>query len=46
MNNLEELENKYIDLILKRCVNFEKSKSLLINYAKVNKDFVGKMVVI
>ena len=45
MKNLEELENKYIDLILKRCVNFEKSKSLLINYDKVNKDFVGKMVV-
>ena len=26
-----ELENKYIDLILKRCLNFEQSKSLMIH---------------
>ena len=28
---MEELEKKYIDLILKRCLNFEQSKSLMIN---------------
>ncbi|MBE6160040.1 MAG: aminopeptidase [Lactobacillales bacterium] len=28
---MEELERKYIDLILKRCLNFEQSKSLMIN---------------
>lgn len=29
--NLKELEKKYAELILKRCVNFNQSKSLLIN---------------
>lgn len=28
---MEELENKYIDLILKRCVNFDQAKSLMIH---------------
>lgn len=28
---MEELENKYIDLLLNRCLNFETDKSLLIN---------------
>lgn len=28
---LKELENKYIELILKRCINFNQSKSLMIN---------------
>ena len=28
---MEKLEKKYIDLILKRCLNFEQSKSLMIN---------------
>ena len=28
---MEKLERKYIDLILKRCLNFEQSKSLMIN---------------
>lgn len=28
---MNELENKYIDLILKRCLNFEQSKSLMIH---------------
>ena len=42
--NLEVLENKYIDLILNRCLNFNKSKSLFINYIKDNKDFVNKIV--
>lgn len=41
---MEELENKYIDLLLKRCINFNKSKSLLISYDKVNKKFIEKVV--
>lgn len=41
---MEELENKYIELLLKRCVNFNKSKSLLISYDKVNKKFIEKLV--
>lgn len=41
--HLKTLEEKYIDLLLKRCVNFDKSKSLLIGYDKVNKDFVDKL---
>ncbi len=28
---MTELENKYIDLILKRCLNFKNTNSLLIN---------------
>ena len=28
---MEELENKYIELLLKKCLNFEKGKSLLIH---------------
>ena len=28
---MEELENKYIELILKHCLNFSKSKSLMIH---------------
>lgn len=41
---MEELENKYIELLLKRCINFNKSKSLLISYDKVNKKFIEKLV--
>ena len=28
---MEEMEIKYIDLILKRCLNFEQAKSLMIH---------------
>lgn len=38
------MDNKYIDLLLKRCLNFDKSKSLLISYNKLNKDFVDEIV--
>lgn len=38
------MEEKYIDLLLKRCLNFDKSKILFINYDKVNKSFVDKVV--
>lgn len=41
---MEELENKYIELLLKKCLNFKKSKSLFISYNKVNKDFVEKVI--
>lgn len=36
---MDELLNKYADLILKRCINFKRSKSLLIDYYTYNKDF-------
>ena len=38
------MKEKYINLLLERCVNFEKSKSLFINYDKVNQDFVEDVV--
>lgn len=38
------MENKYIDLLLKKCLKFEKSKSLFISYDKVNKSFVEKVI--
>ena len=39
-----ELENKYIDLLLKRCLNLTKSTSLFISYDKTCDDFVKKLV--
>ena len=42
--NIEELENKYIDLLVSRCINFNKSKSLLISYNKINEDIIKKIV--
>ncbi len=41
---MSEKEKKYIELLLKKCINFDKSKSLFINYDTVNKDFVNKLV--
>ena len=41
---MNELENKYVNLLLERCLNFNKSKSLFISYNKINKDFVSKVV--
>ncbi len=41
---MQELEDKYIELLLKRCLNFKKSKSLFISYDIVNKDFVSKVI--
>lgn len=38
------MKEKYIELLLRRCVNFEKSKSLFINYDKVNQEFVDDVV--
>jgi len=42
--HLKILEEKYIDLLLKRCINFDKSKSLLVGFDKINRDFVDKLV--
>ncbi len=41
---MEELENKYIELLLKECLNFKKSKSLFIEYNKINQRFVDKVI--
>ena len=41
---MEILEDKYIELLLKRCLNFDKSKSLFINYDVINKKFVEKVI--
>lgn len=40
---MEEQEKKYIQLLLKRCLNFEKSKSLLISFDRINRSFVEKV---
>lgn len=39
------MEDKYIDLLLKRCLNFDKSNSLFISYDVINKDFVDKLII-
>lgn len=41
---MDMLEEKYIDLLLKRCINFKKSSSLFISYKMDNRDFVNKLV--
>ena len=38
------MENKYIELLLTRCLNFEKSNSLFISYDKINKPFIDKLI--
>lgn len=38
------LEKKYIELLVDRCINFDKSKSVLISYKKDNKNFIDKLV--
>ncbi|MBR1376726.1 MAG: aminopeptidase [Bacilli bacterium] len=38
------MEEKYIDLLLQRCLNFDNSKILFINYDVVNKGFVDKVI--
>ena len=37
---MEILEDKYIELLLKRCLNFDKIKSLFIIYDVINKNFL------
>lgn len=41
---IEELENKYVDLLIDRCLSFKKSNSLFINYYSDNDAFVEKLV--
>ena len=43
MENLEKLEDKYIDLLLKRCIDLKNNSSLLINYIPENEEFVKKV---
>lgn len=38
------MEEKYIKLLLEKCINFDNSESLLINYDIINQDFVDKIV--
>ncbi len=45
MNDINILEEKYIDLLLNKCLNFKKSKSLFISYNKTNQDFIDKLVI-
>lgn len=40
----EKLENKYIDLLINRCLSFKKSNALFINYSKDLEEFVKKLV--
>ena len=39
------MDIKYINLLLNKCLNFDKSKILFINYDKVNRDFVEKVMI-
>lgn len=41
---MKNLEEKYIDLLLKRCINFNNSNSLFISYQSENFDFVNELV--
>ena len=38
------MDDKYIRLLIDRCLNFKKSNILFISYDKVNKDFVLDVV--
>lgn len=42
--NKKDLEKKYIELLLKRCLNFNNSKSLFIDYEIDNAEFVRNLV--
>ena len=42
--NQKELENKYADLLINRCLSFKNSKSLFISYYSDNEEFVKKLV--
>lgn len=40
----DEMDLKYIKLLMDKCLVFEKSNSLLISFNKLNRDFVDKIV--
>ncbi len=42
--NIEILEDKYITFLLKRCLNVEKTKCLLVNYNIENQKIIDKLV--
>ncbi len=44
MEDINLLEEKYIELLLKRCLSFSDSKILFISYDKVNKNFIDKVI--
>ena len=41
---MEQLQTKYIELLLKKCINFNNSKSLFISYEVDNYDFINQIV--
>ena len=41
---IEELENKYVNLLINRCLSFKNGNSLFINYYSDNDAFVEKLV--
>lgn len=41
---IEELENKYVELLIDRCLSFVKEKALFIDYYDDNEAFVQKLV--
>lgn len=41
---MRALEDKYIDLLINKCVNFTNTKSILLNYHAENKKFIDKLV--
>ena len=47
-NNIEGdyMDDKYIDLLLNRCLNFDKAKSLFISYDVINSDLGYEMIVV
>ena len=42
---IEELENKYVNLLIDRCLSFKNGKSLFINYFDDNEKFVEKLII-
>lgn len=44
MKNLKELEDKYIDVILNKCLNFKQNKSLLIHCDLKEHEYFAKIV--
>lgn len=43
MDNMNDLEKKYIELLLRKCI-YPKQKSLFISYEKNNIDFIKKLI--
>ncbi len=41
---MQDLEEKYLELLINKCLNFENTKAVLINYHRENKNFITKLV--